>query len=208
MSVSAFPLHWPKQRPRKIKDQRRTGRFSVKTGHITQAITINEAVVRLQAELDRIGAENPILSSNLQLRLDGFPRSGQGEPADPGVAVYFDLDGRPHCLPCDTYTKTAQNIAAIAAHIEATRAIERYGVSSVTEMFTGFAALPPPSTIQLPGRRNWWEVLGVSPGCTKAEAQSAYRDLAMKYHKEGRSDDDRVELNAAKEDAKAFFAGK
>lgn len=208
MSVSAFPLHWPKQRPRKPRDQRRHGRFSVKRGNNNQDVSINEAVLRLQAELDRIKAQNPILSSNLQLRLDGFPRSGQGEPADPGVAIYFDLDDRAHCLPCDTYTKVAQNIAAVAAHIEATRAIERYGVSSVAEMFTGFAALPPPSTIQLPSRPNWWEVFKISPNCTKLEAQAAYRKIAKEYHDQKRPERDMLELNGAKEDAKIFFEGK
>src|SRR5690606_37638439 len=111
--------------------------------------------------------------------LDGLPRSGQAEPSDPGVALYFDLAGKPHCMPCDTYTKVAQNIAAIAAHIEATRAIERHGVSSVAEMFSGFTALPAPSS-----KRAWRDVLGFhgTQLPSKASIDSAWREKAKKAH--------------------------
>jgi phenylpropionate dioxygenase-like ring-hydroxylating dioxygenase large terminal subunit len=37
-------------------------------------------------------------------------------------------------MPCDRYTRVADNIAAIAAHIDATRAIERHGVDDCADL--------------------------------------------------------------------------
>lgn len=182
--AKAYPLQWPTSRPRTLTGQRMDGRFHARkdTGasyRHTRALTIAEAVDRLQRELDMLGAVDVVLSSNLQLRLDGPPRSGQGEPADPGVALYFTLKKKPHCLPCDRYSKVAQNIAALAAHIDATRAIERYGVASVTEMFTGFTALPDPGKA-----KSWRDVLGFPPDrrVELADIERRYRELANIHH--------------------------
>ena len=41
------------------------------------------------AELRRLGARNIVLSSNLRLRQDGFPISGQSQPADPSIAGWL-----------------------------------------------------------------------------------------------------------------------
>lgn len=54
------------------------------------------ALARLKEELGRLGARYPVVSSNVELRRDGLPLSGRPEPHDPGVAVYFQLAGRPH----------------------------------------------------------------------------------------------------------------
>jgi hypothetical protein len=155
--------------------------------------------------LQRIGARYAVISSNLELRRDGLPRSAQREPEDPGIAVYFALDGKPHCLPCDTYTQIAQNIAAVAAHIEATRAIERYGVASVAEMFAGFLALPSPEEA-----RPWREVLGLhrEPRITIADVEPRYRVLAAECHPDtGGSHAMMAELNRARSQARAELRG-
>lgn len=195
MSVEAYPLQWPHGRPRKMPNQRRDGRFA----HRGKPVTIAEAVGRLQDEAARIGARYVVISSNLVTRQDGLPRGNQAEPVDPGIALYFQLAGKPHCMPCDTYTKVAQNIAAIAAHIEATRAIERHGVSSVAEMFQGFTALPPPGAA-----RSWRHVLDITaarPSPTEIEAH--YRTKAKHAHPDapGGSHDKMTELNAARDAA-------
>ncbi|MDB5596209.1 MAG: heat shock protein DnaJ-like protein [Hyphomicrobiales bacterium] len=158
-------------------------------------ITVADALSRLQKELDSIRAGYVVVSSNLETRLDGLPRSGQKEPADPGVAVYFRIADKPHCLPCDTYRRVADNIAAIAAHIQATRAIERHGVASVAEMFSGFVALPAPKTC--------WEILGVQPRSSRAEIERAFRGRATEAHpdKPGGSHDAMARLNRARDDA-------
>ena len=188
MSVPAYPLQWPAGRPRK-------GGILGNFRHGTSGtLTVAQALTRLHGELDRLGARLPVISTNVELRRDGFPYSGQAEPRDPGVAVYFQLKGEPVCLPCDTYTKVAQNIAAVAKHIEATRAIERYGVATVSEMFSGFTALPAPKT--------WHEILGVRPDASAADIEAAYRREAKTAHPDrpGGSHDAMAALNKARDE--------
>jgi hypothetical protein len=202
MAVTAYPLTWPPQRPRtpaaRLKDGKfSTGRHSPPNSRAKRPVSVTDAIGRVQAELDRIGARSPVLSTNLELRLDGLPRSSQAEPADRGAALYFQLGGKPHCLPCDTYKRVADNIAAIAAHIEATRAIARHGVASVAEMFAGFRALPAP------GATSWWGVLQIPPTATRAEIEAAFRRLAAERHpdKHGGSNAMMADLNAARDQA-------
>lgn len=199
---TAFPLTWPAQRPRMQAAKRRASNFGT-TNRVRgkRPLTIAEARARLQGELDRIDARSPVLSSNVEMRLDGQPRSGR-EPDDPGVAVYFQLAGRAHCLPSDAYTRVADNIAAVAAHIEATRAIERHGVASVREMFAGFVALPASS------ERPWWQVLGVKPDASRAEIEAAFRAAARERHPDrGGSDTMMSELNRARDAALREIGG-
>lgn len=190
VSITAYPLCWPHAKPR--TKLRRFGRFITKERQNSSQpgggswlrsknISVAEACKRVQDECDRIGARDPILSTNLKTRLDGLPRSDQPKPQDPGAALYFTLKGKPHCLPCDTFTDVAQNIAALAAHIEATRAIERYGVADIAAMFSGFAALPSPENASAP---SWREVLGLGRGqnILLADAELAYRRKRKEAH--------------------------
>jgi hypothetical protein len=158
-------------------------------------LSVDDAVERVQTELSRLGATLAVISTNFERRSDGRARVQVASIDDPGVAVYFALDGKPHCLPCDTYLRTADNIAAIAAHIEATRAIERHGVATVAEMFAGFRALPAP------GATPWWQVLGVQPGASVEEIEAAFRKLARERHPDrpGGSHDMMADLNRARD---------
>ncbi len=204
--TEAYPLHWPPTRPRTPPAKRRRGKFNKKewqyredgtrSWQASRDITVADGLGRLRAELDRIGAKLPVISSNIELRLDGWPRSDQRRMTDPGVTVYFQLAGKPHCMPCDTYDRVSDNLAAVAAHIEATRAIERHGVATLSEMFAGFLALPPPSDV-----RPWRQVFGFQTGHTvTAEAvEASFRVLARERHPDtGGSDAMMAELNAAR----------
>lgn len=206
-AATPYPLQWPSSRRRTPAAQRKTGKFNRKervgsnSWLSTKELTVADALRRLQNEIERIGARYPVVSTNLETRVDGLPRSGQRSPDDPGVALYFQLAGKPHCLPCDTYNRVADNIAAIAAHIEATRAIERHGVASVAEMFSGFVALPPP--------RGWANILGFGHGdaVTIDKIEAHYRRLAKERHPDsGGSDALMAELNRARDDAKRELA--
>lgn len=167
---SGYPLQWPAGKPRTPAVDRKSGNF--RSGRT--ALSMNEATKRVRREIDRIvGAFLPVLSTNVELRLDGLPRSNQRKPEDPGAALYFQLHGEPIVLACDTYDTVEQNVAAIAAHLTATRAIERYGVGTLDELFRGFAALPPAMAPD-----DWREPLGHPR--TLAEAEANYRER-MKY---------------------------
>jgi len=175
---AAYPLSWPQGRPR--AKLRVPGRFATTlrnnpASRKPQPVTLAEARLRLAEEIDRLDGRSPILSSNVELRIDGHPRSGLPEPRDPGAAVYFRLNDRPMVLSCDRYTEVAQNIAAIAAHIDAVRRIERYGVATAEQLFTGFLALPAPIVMD-----DWRTALG-NPA-TLAEAEAAFRERIAAAH--------------------------
>lgn len=183
MSVKRFPLQWPVGRPRRKASERKRAQFNKKqhngSYNEAKALSIHDAIKRLQGELDKIDARYPVISSNVELRLDGWPRSDRAAPEDPGVALYFVLRGKAHCMPCDTYDRVADNIAAIAKHIEATRAIDRFGVATVAEMFTGFLALPAPGQAE---SALWWNVLRVERSASEEQIISAYRKRAAEVH--------------------------
>lgn len=171
---TAYPLAWPSGWPRTPATRRAPAKF--RSGrHASDEIRLTDARDRLQRELDRMGAGGPILSTNLRLRLDGLPRAGEPAPADPGAAVYFTLKKRPIVLACDRWTKVAGNIAAIAAHLDAMRGMDRWGVGSVEQLFTGYAALPAPLS---PGD---WRTLLRNP-TTLAAAEATYRELMRAAH--------------------------
>lgn len=204
-----YPLAWPAHRPRTPAVRRRNGQFKHQGARWMERVTIPVAIRRLQGELDRLGGLYPLVSSNVPTRLDGLPKAGAIRVEDPGVCVYFTLGGEPYALACDTYDDVAQNIAAVAAHIEATRAITRHGVASAAETLQAFSALPPPGpAIVTP--RNWRQVLGFNPDFpgsrppeTAAEAvRRAWRALAAETHPDkGGSDAAMAELNAARDAA-------
>ena len=148
-----------------------------------------DARTRLADELDRIGAESVMLSTNLELRADGHPRANSPPPGDPGAALYFTLRGRPVVLACDKWQTVPGNIAAIAAHIDALRGQERWGVGTLEAAFTGYLALPG-------GTPDWRNVLGY-PG-TVAEAVAEHRRRMMEAHPDrGGTDADATALNVA-----------
>lgn len=187
-TISAFPLFWPAGWPRTPGHGRTAARFGTRERRggdsLARArdVTVADATQRVLAELGRMGAREIIVSTNLALRRDGLPRSDQREPADPGVAVYWtDRTGADRCMAVDRYTKTAGNLAALAATLEAMRAIERHGGAEILDRaFTGFTALPPPSAAAR--AEPWWEVLGISQDAHPVNVEAAYRRRRAEAH--------------------------
>lgn len=215
MTITAFPLAWPPAWKRTAADARTFGRFGTTkqsragSWRSVQDISIAEATQRLREELGRLGvrSDDLVLSTNLKLRLDGLPRSDQAQPADPGAAVYWTdrhSRGAPRCMAIDRYTKVEQNIAALAATIEAMRAIERHGGAVVLERaFTGFAALPAPIVAGM--KRDWQVVLELQDLLlpTEDDIRRAYQRLASRYHPDRAGGDSAkmAELNQARDEA-------
>ena len=151
--ITAFPLVWPIGWARtKNRARANFGRQTVETrtwsdGSTSkwkskQKLTIADSRYRLHHELQLLGAKGVVISSNLRLRQDGQPMSGQREPDDPGICVYFRLSDKPRCLPCDRWDRAADNLAAVAKYVDALRGQLRWGVGSVDVAFAGFKALP------------------------------------------------------------------
>lgn len=146
-------------------------------GYGRQNVTMNRARGFLLEELNRLGASNIVISSNLSLRLDGLPRAGQRRPDDTGVVVYFTLKKDQKCFPCDKWNRVEDNIYAVGKTIEALRGIERWGSKQMVDAtFNGFRALPDPDN------KPWYSVLGVDPRASQKEIMRAYRRLAKEHH--------------------------
>lgn len=192
-AVSRFPLSWPQGWTRTPLRNRRRAAF--RTGR--RELSVYDALRRLSGELSRLGAVDEQLSTNVPVRLDGLPRSGQPEPSDPGAAVYFLLKGQPTVLACDRWTRVADNVAAIAQHIDALRRIDRYGVGTLEQAFRGYTALPENASAE------WWVVLQVPPDAGREVIEDAYRALARELHPDaGGSHDAMARLNRARDDAR------
>lgn len=188
-SAQRYPLSWPNGWKRTASHQRKRAAFhQTKTVYHTrndgsqsawkqkESLSVGSALGRLDSELRRLGARDVLLSSNLRVNLDGRPSAAQAKMLDdPGVACYFKLNGSPRVLACDKWLSAAENIAAVAGHIQAIRAQDRYGVGTLEQAFAGYAALPPTAA-------DWWTVLGVSREATTEQIDTAFKALARKHH--------------------------
>jgi hypothetical protein len=178
----------------------------VRAGSGKESLTIGDGLARLGAELRRLGAKQVVISSNLRLRQDGLPMAGQAtQLADPGIAVYFKLNGKDRVLACDRWISAADNMAAIASHIEAIRACDRYGVGTLDQAFTGYAALPANTAA------NWRDVFGfqVDQRVTWDEVSAAFVAAARSAHPDaGGSHDQMARLSEAKEFARKELQGR
>lgn len=100
-SIPRYPLEWPLGWRRTERRFRQRASFSTKAS-ADGRLSVMKATERLEAEVDRLGGSNAVLSTNVSLRLDGRPRSDE-EPADPGAALYFTFKGRATVLACDKW---------------------------------------------------------------------------------------------------------
>ena len=178
-----FPLHWPAGVDRtRVHDACRFKRRS-----------IGQSLAILGDELDRMGARQVVLSTSLQLRMDGSPRANS-YPVDNehGVAVYFRRRDEAHVIACDNFGHIADNLIAISKTIEALRAIERYGSANLgNQAFSAFRALPAAG--ETAKVRDWREVLDVpddlDPEGQLLLAEARYKKIVKATHPDRRDGD-------------------
>ncbi len=191
--AEAYPLQWPAGRPRATRQ----------SGAQFQ-LSLAKARDHLMKEIRLLGGKMPVLSSNLELRLDGLPYANQKQPNDCGIAVYFTYKGTQHCFACDEWNRVEGNVRAIGKTIESLRGIARWGTGDMMERaFQGFQALPAPA--------QWWHVFGFdsTSGLTAAEVEQRFKKLAMQRHpdRDGGSGDAMAELSWARDKAREHFNG-
>lgn len=180
---TAFPLCWPDGWPRTPRPKIQPSRFKRTSRHAARNHSMEEVRRELAVEIDRLGARNPILSTNVRLRLDGLPYSNQAQPDDRGASVYFELKGKPVSLACDRWDRVEDNIWAIVKHIESLRGQDRWGVGNIEQAFRGYLALP-----ERAGGSAWWETLGVAVNASAEQVKEAYRLLVKKHHPDAGGD--------------------
>jgi len=170
--LTRYPLCWPadwkrtpgyqRKSPNFGKNERRYSSDGSHSWNQKKALTAADAAARVVEELERlrIKRDDMLISTNVRTRIDGQPRSDEPpKDGDPGVAVYWETkSGERRCMAIDAYNTVAGNIAAVAATLEALRAVERHGGAAILDRaFTGFTALPAPGQEAF----SWRDVLGV-----------------------------------------------
>ena len=191
-----YPDQWPFGRPKE------GGRKQALWKHQDRRLNFDQALRRLTEQVTLVTKparpwrmRELTLGTNFQLRADGRPRRDRAYPLDTAVTFFFELDGQPHVLACDRWDRVEDNIAAIAAHIEALRGQERWGVADMKQAFAGHVALPSPE--------QWWQVLGVRSDAPADEVDRAWREKMRTAHPDqGGSEAAAQRLNWARAEAR------
>lgn len=99
---------------------------------------------KLEQEIGRVGGKDVLIgvvATDDQFTLAGTPKSGF-RVLHPGAEVSFtDEAGRRLTFHTDRYPAFHDNIQAIAAGLEALRAVERHGITTTGQQYAGFAML-------------------------------------------------------------------
>jgi hypothetical protein len=213
MARRPYPLQWPPGSRRTSSKERVPSSFGrPEPGRFGRSPpSAYETAKELHAELGRLGAANAVITSQLPTRHDGLPYA-DGRSEDPGIAVWFVLDGHERVFACDKWCTPGENLRAIAKSIEALRGLERWGMADVvSKAFAGFAALPSGAPAP-PVKRDWREVFGVealvdtllasSTDDLIAVVKARHRKLIAEHHPDAGGDVARAaELNAALDEA-------
>lgn len=166
--IEAYPLCWP-------SDYRRTPGNSIKRSRFKT--TLAQARDYVNAEIDRLGGRQSIVSTNIPLKQNGdmYADWNRFKITDHGVAVYFMYNGKQVCLCCDTYEKIWENMHAVGRTIAALRQINRDGVSDfLNRTFTGFKAIEAPT--------DTWAELEISQTKDKEVIKKAFWKKAAIVH--------------------------
>ncbi len=161
------PLQWNPQIPRTKRQER--SRFGDRSAY--------RAGLDLSQELQRMGAKNIIISSNLRIKSTGGFYANQNKIDDVGVCIYFDLKGVDKCFACDKWNRAEDNLWALKLNVEAMRGMSRWGGSNFMDgLFTGFKALPSPNDIIMQGVQYFAD-------CQDNEQiKQRYKNLAKELH--------------------------
>jgi hypothetical protein len=197
MSSAAFPLQWPEGWPR-TAPHRRTYNYQLKR------TTLDTARQHLYDQLRVLGAKSVVLSTNIPLRNDGeFYAKLRPSDGEVGVAVYFQLRGKPMAMARDCYDNIAQNLRSLGLAIEHLRGLDRHGGASMLERaFAGFTQLPPPAGSE-PINVDWRQIFSPVPESLErseilAVIEQRYRLKAKQAHPDsGGASSAMIELNLA-----------
>jgi hypothetical protein len=96
-------------------------------------VELREAFRNVLAELEHRDVENArVESAANHLANDPNIPYADANPDDPGVVAYYSKGGQEFAVPCDRWDSLRDNAQAIAKYLNAKRALERYGVETVS----------------------------------------------------------------------------
>jgi hypothetical protein len=126
---------WPYEPRRRIRGER------FRSGWEVALEKVEEEIGRLKGDDVVIGVvvDPAQIGFSGQLKAGGRTRFGHA-----GVEISFDVpDGRRLVFHTDAYDTVTANLRAIGLGLEALRAVDRYGITSTSEQYAGFAMLGP-----------------------------------------------------------------
>ena len=191
---------------------------AVRQGSGVFRATWDSTLELLGYEADQLGADLVVIQVDVQesdFRRDGALKS-RARVGHPGAAVSFDSKFGPLRYATDRYAPRwsgdppgwQANVRAVALALQALRAVDRYGVSTRGEQYTGWSALPaarPGSSVLFDTRESaetWMRMAAAESGIgTWASWDGLYKALARRMHPDatGGSTDlwDRLDAAAA-----------
>lgn len=178
--TEGYPLHWPDDYQRTPPSERETGRFT------TTLADARNGILR-QLRLMDTDEGTGIISSMLPLKNDGQPYAtfadGRRRPVDPGVAVWFEINGASKSVACDYFTTIEANMQSLNKTIESLRSIDQNWHCSgfLERAFRGFAALPMRTGAP------WWEVLHCNEQDSAEVIETAYKERLKIVHPDRRN---------------------
>lgn len=104
----------------------------------------------LDDELTRIGATNVVVQldiSESDIRIDGTLKAVKSPRSSRVILTFETKKIGAVQIPCDRFYGWKENLRAIALGLEALRKMDRYGITTRGEQYTGWKALPPASGI-------------------------------------------------------------
>lgn len=185
MDETPYPLQWPEGWPATpAEEKKRYSAFQT---------TFGKARDELLNELRLMGAENVVISSWLPRNKDGSLRADAARRRvdDPGIAVYFTLNGKRMAMARDAYETVHDNLRSVGLAIAALRIMERHGGGHMlTTAMQGFTALGSDD--------HWWTTLEVERSATLEEVRAAWRQKMKETHPDvGGSDHMAARINDA-----------
>lgn len=181
--IEAFPLDWPLGFQRTDRAKRKHSNFKQTPG---------AAQDFLHNEVRRIGGKRLIVSTNIPVRKDGMMYVDYitKRQEDPGVAIYFEMDGDQVSMCCDQYEKVLDNLYALGKSVEALRGIDRWGCSEfIKRAFSGFKALPESGS----AAGTFWDILDLQPTRDEDLIKQMYRAQSKKHHPDAGGDPDKFD---------------
>lgn len=187
-----YPLEWPVGWAR--ARQHDVARF----GSQGRGATLHGAHAFLRLELQRLEATEIKVSTMVPIAAGGKTWRDIAEPKDHGAAVYFRIANQARALACDKWVRVADNLQALAKHVEAIRGQIRWGVGSVDQAFGGYKALPA-----MGARKLWHEVLGLPHTATREQIDHKRIGLLSRLHPDrpGGDAEAAADVNAAYREA-------
>lgn len=122
-------------------------RIDASRPHSPFRASYQDTINQLKRECRMLGARDVVVEmaiTETDLRIDGQPYAGI-RPRHPGVIVAFDSKHGPLKYTADKFATWTENLRAIALGLEALRKVDRYGMTSRGEQYTGWKALPSPT---------------------------------------------------------------